>query len=62
MSKERAPYTSNEELRMENLCATWVPLLLTEDQKLVQMQIYYDNLECFRDNKIDLCADLSPQT
>jgi hypothetical protein len=39
ISKERVGYILHEELDMKKLCARWVPLLLTADQKRTRMKI-----------------------
>jgi histone-lysine N-methyltransferase SETMAR len=39
ISKERVGYILLEELHMKKLCARWVPLLLTADQKRIRMKI-----------------------
>jgi len=39
ISKEREGYILHEELDMKKLCARWVPLLLTADQKCTCMKI-----------------------
>jgi len=39
ISKERVGYILHEELDMKNLCAGWVPRLLTADQKRTLIKI-----------------------
>jgi hypothetical protein len=39
ISKERVGYILHEKLEMKKLCARWVPLLLTADQKRTRMKI-----------------------
>jgi len=52
-SKERVGYILREELDMKKLCARWVPLLLTADQKSTRMKISEQCLEHFNKNKTD---------
>jgi histone-lysine N-methyltransferase SETMAR len=44
-SKERVGYIVHKELDMKKLCARWVPLLLTADQKRTRMKISEQCLE-----------------
>jgi hypothetical protein len=53
ISKERVGYILHEELHMKNLCARWVPRLLTADQKRIRMKISEQCLERFNKNKTD---------
>jgi transposase len=53
ISKERVGYILHEELDMKNLCARWVPRLLTADQKRTRMKISEQCLERFKRNKTD---------
>jgi len=53
ISKERVGYILHEELVMKKLCATWVPRLLTADQKRTRMKISEQCLERFNKNKTD---------
>jgi histone-lysine N-methyltransferase SETMAR len=52
ISKERVGYTRilHEELDMKKLCARWVPLLLTADQKRTRMKISEQCLESLKKN------------
>ena len=43
----------HEELDMKNLCARWVPRVLTADQKRSRMKISEECLERFNNNKTD---------
>jgi len=45
ISKERAGYILREDFDMKKLCASWVTLLLTEDQKHTRMIIPEQCLE-----------------
>jgi histone-lysine N-methyltransferase SETMAR len=53
ISKERVVYILHEELDMKQLCARWVPRLLTADQKHTRMKISEQCLERFNKNKTD---------
>jgi transposase len=51
ISKEHVGYILHEELDMKNLCARWVPRLLSADQKRTRMKISEQCLERFNKNK-----------
>jgi DNA-binding Xre family transcriptional regulator len=53
ISKERAVYILQEELDMKKLCASWVPRLLTAEQKRARMKISEQCLDRFNKNKTD---------
>jgi histone-lysine N-methyltransferase SETMAR len=53
ISKERVGYILHEELDVKQLCARWVPRLLTADQKHTHMKISEQCLERFNKNKTD---------
>jgi transposase len=53
ISKERVGYILHEELDMKKVCARWVPLLLTADQKRTRIKFSEQCLERFNKNKTD---------
>jgi len=53
ISKEHVGYILHEELDMKELCARWVPRLLTADKKHTHRKISEQCLERFNKNKID---------
>jgi len=53
ISKERVGYILHEEVDVKKLCARWMPLLLTADQKRTCMKISEQCLERFNKNKTD---------
>jgi histone-lysine N-methyltransferase SETMAR len=53
IANEHVGYILHEELDMKKLCARWVPLLLTADQKHTHMKISKQCLERFNKNKTD---------
>jgi histone-lysine N-methyltransferase SETMAR len=53
ISKEHVGHILHEELDMKNLCAGWVPHLLTADQKHTRMKISEQCSKRFNKNKTD---------
>jgi histone-lysine N-methyltransferase SETMAR len=53
ISKERVGYILHEELNMKKLCASWVPCLLTADQKRTHVKISEQCMQHFNKNKTD---------
>jgi transposase len=53
ISKERVGYILHEELDMRKLCTSWVPRLLTADQKCACMKTSQQCLGRFNKNKTD---------
>jgi hypothetical protein len=53
ISKERVGYILHEELDMKKLCTSWVPCLLTADQKRTRLKISERCLERFNKNRTD---------
>ena len=53
ISEERVGYILHKKLNIKKLCAIWVPLLLTADQKCTHMKISEQYLEHFNKNKTD---------
>jgi histone-lysine N-methyltransferase SETMAR len=58
ISKGSVEYILREELHMKKLCATWVPRLLTADQKRIHMKISESAWSVTTRIKLILCADL----
>ena len=52
-SSERACYILSEELGMEKLSARWMPLLLTQNQKRIRVEISEECLVRFERNQED---------